>query len=374
MKRRRVSTLLEDLFRYVEKHGLSPLKTSAGKKTYFGGGPSVQNVIAFSGGVDSTLAAYVVHQVYPHNTLAAIAVSPSLASVQRENAHNVIKDINNLNQRLWEENKNGTLINESLPSLPIVECVTQEGLKEGYIRNEGDACLHCKRELYSVLATIHKQMSSSSTVGVQDGANQPSTSEENEVKIKLFNGTNADDLGDPTRVQGGLRAAQEFSVVSPLAALQITKDEVREIAKHIGLSNWNLAAAPCLRSRLALGVQATKDHMNAVEIMEDAVREAKKFSPETNLRVRLLAKKRIAIEVDEELVPPVESMIAKHLERSVTAENQSVALESPYKASASKDISVPQWSVSFQSAMDEIGFQTVLVRPFKSGSVSVRSD
>ena len=51
-------------------------------------------------------------------------------------------------------------------------------------------------------------------------------------------------------------AASEFKVVSPLS--ELTKQEVRDIAKYLGLPNWNAAASPCLRSRLQFGVEATQ--------------------------------------------------------------------------------------------------------------------
>ena len=72
------------------------------------------------------------------------------------------------------------------------------------------------------------------------------------VEVALYNGTNADDLSDPTRL--GLLSAAHHRVNSPIC--QLAKPRVRELARAAGLSNWNLAAAPCLRSRLAAGVPA----------------------------------------------------------------------------------------------------------------------
>lgn len=79
--------------------------------------------------------------------------------------------------------------------------------------------------------------------------------------LTLYNGTNLDDLSDPTRV--GLLAASKFNVYSPLSKLP--KVEVRKLAKHLGLPNHNYAASPCLRSRLAFGVEATSDHLRKIE-------------------------------------------------------------------------------------------------------------
>ena len=69
-----------------------------------------------------------------------------------------------------------------------------------------------------------------------------------EFEVALYNGTNADDLTDPTRL--GLLSAAHHRVNSPVC--QLSKLRVRQLAQAAGLPNWNLAAAPCLRSRLAV--------------------------------------------------------------------------------------------------------------------------
>jgi PP-loop superfamily ATP-utilizing enzyme len=88
--------------------------------------------------------------------------------------------------------------------------------------------------------------------------------------VVLYNGTNADDLTDPTRL--GLLAASHHRVESPCC--QLDKASVRRLARVAKLPNWNLAAAPCLRSRLATGVPATTQTLGDVEAAEAAVREA----------------------------------------------------------------------------------------------------
>lgn len=80
-------------------------------------------------------------------------------------------------------------------------------------------------------------------------------------------GTNLDDLSDPTRL--GLVAARDFEVASPLAGL--SKAAVRAVARSLGLPNWDWAAAPCLRSRLQFGVQATPEALGLVERAEALV-------------------------------------------------------------------------------------------------------
>ena len=120
-------------------------------------------------------------------------------------------------------------------------------------------------------------------------------------------------------------AQDNFSVASPLA--ELTKDEVREVSRELGLPNWNFAASPCLRSRLALNVevgnpvyrlmhrdseltcellqrapcltldntcaiQATAKHLAAVESAEEIVRLQLGLTPEDNLRVRMVSTTR----------------------------------------------------------------------------------
>jgi len=113
------------------------------------------------------------------------------------------------------------------------------------------SCYHCKTALYSTLTSVLTHVESTS-IG----------------NLTLYNGTNLDDLSDQTRV--GLLAASKFNVYSPLSSLP--KTEVRSLAKHLGLPNHNHAASPCLRSRLAFGVEATSDHLRKIERGEDFVR------------------------------------------------------------------------------------------------------
>mmetsp|Transcript_15057 Transcript_15057/g.41645 ORF Transcript_15057/g.41645 Transcript_15057/m.41645 type:complete len:185 (-) Transcript_15057:256-810(-) len=145
-----------------------------------------------------------------------------------------------------------------------------------------------------------------------------------------------DDLQDPTRL--GLIAAQEFDVKSPLQ--HITKAQVRAAARHLKLPNWNYAASPCLRSRLALGVPATAQHLQRVERSERFVRIALAhvLDETSNVRVRLLARNRARIELDE---PHVDEAHAK----------------------------MDQWD---QELVQELGFSSVEIKAFRSGSVATK--
>merc|ERR1711924_88803 len=136
----------------------------------------------------------------------------------------------------------------------------------GYIANRGESCFYCKSHLYSTLEVL-----------AADALSQGSSSAPN----VLFNGTNADDRSDETRV--GLVAAEAYSVASPIDTL--TKHQVREVARELGLPNWDVAASPCLRSRLAFGVEATASSLQLVERGEKMVRSALQLGDTRNLRL-----------------------------------------------------------------------------------------
>lgn len=218
---------------------------------------SSQNLIAFSGGVDSSLVASLVHQTSLQNSsssLAVMGISPSLPEHQRTLAHEIAHSI----------------------GIQIQEVHTKEGDDPIYIQNKGQSCYICKSNLYSSINAIARHA-------------------ELYEDVVLFNGTNKDDVKDSTRV--GLLAAKDFRVRSPIVG--ITKEEVRLASRHIGLPNWNHAASPCLRSRLAFGVQATPDHLLNVSKAEQYIKQKLSLSDQINFRVRVLAKKRIRIELDE---------------------------------------------------------------------------
>lgn len=144
------------------------------------------------------------------------------------------------------------------------------------------SCYSCKTHLYSALKDIHHYTIQSP----------------NDGDIVLFNGTNKDDLKDPTRV--GLIAAKEFRVAQPLD--EFTKAEVRDLARELGLPNAEYAASPCLRSRLAYGVRATDENLKRIENAEIFVKEL--ICPEVwhNTRVRHLKDGGARIELDTELL------------------------------------------------------------------------
>jgi pyridinium-3,5-biscarboxylic acid mononucleotide sulfurtransferase len=218
------------------------------------------NCVAYSGGLDSTLVAKALYDVYPGNSIAMMALSPSVSTDMRQTAEKLAAHI----------------------GIPLQFVSTHETSNPDYVKNEGMSCYHCKTGIYEAMKAVWRSMDSED--------------------VLLFNGTNADDIQDPTRV--GLDAAREHRVRSPLS--RFSKDEIRLMCKLVGLPNWNAAASPCLRSRLYPGVPATEEHLRRIELAENAVRNTFRLRPEHNLRVRHLPDDSAMIEVDVELLDGID--------------------------------------------------------------------
>ena len=180
-------------------------------------------VVAFSGGVDSALVlAMSLSVLGKKNTLAVTAQSESLAQRELEAA-----------KKLAE-------------SMGVEHLIlrTNEMDSPEYRANPINRCYHCKSELYSKLAVIAK-----------------------ERKIAhIVNGINRDDLGDH---RPGIVAAKEFGVVSPLAQAGFNKNDIRELARQIGLAVWEKPAMPCLSSRIPYGEPVSPEKLSMIERAED---------------------------------------------------------------------------------------------------------
>ena len=169
-----------------------------------------QALIAYSGGVDSTLVAKIANDVLGDRALAVTAVSPSLLPEELEDAKIQAATIG--------------------ISHKIVE--TQEMDNPNYTSNPVNRCYFCKSELHDTLKPLALELGYPYVV----------------------DGVNADDLHD---YRPGIQAAKERGVRSPLAEIGVTKAEVRQISQQLGLTWWDKPAQPCLSSRFPYGEEIT---------------------------------------------------------------------------------------------------------------------
>ena len=184
--------------------------------------------VAYSGGVDSaTLLALAVAAVGPGNVVAILGVSPSLATDDRNAAHDVAAFV----------------------GVPVVEVRTHEGDNPAYQRNGPDRCFHCKNELFiritDTVVTDHRLDA-------------------------IAYGENADDALRPDRP--GSRAASDHAVLRPLADAGLDKAAVRRIARSLELPCADKPAAPCLASRIPHFQEVTPEKLAQVEAAEAGLR------------------------------------------------------------------------------------------------------
>lgn len=182
-------------------------------------------VVAFSGGADSAFVLKLALEELGERVVALTAVSPSLASEELEAAKEV-------GRRLGARH----LVVDS-----------RELEDPDYVRNAPNRCYFCKRELYSICERTREALGFAS----------------------VLDGFNADDRRDH---RPGATAARERGVRSLLAEAELTKAEVRERSRALGLSTWDKPAMPCLASRLPYGTEVTPERLRQVEGAEGALR------------------------------------------------------------------------------------------------------
>ena len=182
-------------------------------------------VVAFSGGVDSALLAWVAHDTLGSERCVAVtAVSPSLAPSELEDCRRLAAG--------W--------------GLRWRAVQSDEMARPDYVVNGPDRCYHCKTELMDRLAPV---------------------AEEHAAVIAL--GVNLDDLSDH---RPGQKAARERGAVFPLVDAGFTKAAVRAAARYLGLEVWDKPAAACLASRVPYGTPVTLKTLSGVAAAEEALR------------------------------------------------------------------------------------------------------
>lgn len=181
-------------------------------------------VVAFSGGVDSTLLLYAAHSTLGNRVVAASGLSETYAAEEMADARSLAQ----------------------LVGVPYEVVTTMELTDPRYANNSHQRCYFCKTELYTRLDTVRDRLGFAAIV---DGAN-------------------ADDQRD---FRPGARAAAELGVRSPLQEVGLTKAEIRSLSAGLGLPTWDKPAVACLSSRFAYGDPITVEKLSQVGRAERAL-------------------------------------------------------------------------------------------------------
>lgn len=182
--------------------------------------------VAYSGGIDSTLLLKVSHDCLGEKAVAITAVSPSLPALELEQAQAIAREI----------------------GAPHFIIHSQELEDPRYLENTPSRCFFCKSEVYTQLSQRAAEL------GIDT----------------LVDGTNADDVSDH---RPGLQAARQRGVRSPLQEAGLSKAEIRQLGRQLGLPNWDKPAAACLSSRIPYGTRISPAMLSQVEQAERALHD-----------------------------------------------------------------------------------------------------
>lgn len=178
-------------------------------------------VVGFSGGADSALLLKVAVESLGERALAVTAVSPSLPGKELEEARRLASEIG-ARHRLVESHEMDV---------------------EGYRENSPSRCYFCKAELFRILKEEARR----------------------EGHETIAYGAITDDMGD---FRPGMEAAREAGAVAPLLEASVSKADVRELSRHLGVSTWNKPASACLSSRVPFGTRIEPEILARVEAAE----------------------------------------------------------------------------------------------------------
>ena len=184
-------------------------------------------VVAFSAGVDSTALLHACHQALGDRAVAVTADSPSLPRSELQEAQSLAVDM----------------------GVRHIVLPTDELAREGYRKNAGDRCYHCKKELFVTVAQRRKEIAPADWVVVY--------------------GAITDDLGDH---RPGQDAAREHSVAAPLLDAGMCKEDVRRYSREAGLSTSEKPSFACLSSRVPYGTPIDRELLSTIERAEAVLR------------------------------------------------------------------------------------------------------
>lgn len=182
--------------------------------------------MAYSGGVDSALLAFLAHQELGEKAVAVIADTPSLPRRELTEARSLAENF----------------------GFQLREIRTAEFENDEYLSNPVNRCYFCKHELFSDL----KEIAEEEGFGV------------------IAYGENATDVGD---YRPGAQAAAKFEVRAPLKEAGLSKDEIRFISRELGLPTAEKAEMPCLSSRIPYGQSVSEDKLRMIEEAEWVLRD-----------------------------------------------------------------------------------------------------
>jgi uncharacterized protein len=183
-------------------------------------------LVAFSGGVDSSVVAAIAHDALGDDAVACTARSETLPAAELADAERVAKEIG---------------VRHELVAFSELD-------DPNFVQNDGERCYHCRTMRLSAM------FEKAADLGID----------------VVCDGTNASDPGEGHRP--GLQAVDELDAYSPLLAHDITKDEVREIADHYDLSVADKPSMACLSSRIPTGLEVTEEKLTRVEKAERLLR------------------------------------------------------------------------------------------------------
>ena len=177
--------------------------------------PSV--IVAFSGGVDSSFVLKVAHDTIGARVLALTTTSPTMPDEDRDSALNIARLVG----------ARHLIVESNELEIP------------GYAANPVNRCYLCKHNLFTVCEAKAAEL------GIDE----------------IVDGLNLDDLHD---YRPGMQAASEKRVRHPLVEAELTKAEIRELSRAMGLPTWDRPASPCLSSRFPYGTEITPDGLTKV--------------------------------------------------------------------------------------------------------------